>query len=76
MVSLFAPGAPGDVRLFKVVLASGETLTGTATRVARYDVPVFDRLWNGNIVRVGLGDHRLIGLMNDWRPEDNSFDSA
>lgn len=73
-VSLFAPGAPGAVRAFTVVLDSGETLTGTATRVARYDVPVFDRLWNGNIVRVELGDHRLIGMMNDWRPEDNSFD--
>lgn len=75
-VSLFAPGAPGAVRSFRVVLGSGETLRGTATRVARYDVPVFDRLWNGNIVRVELGDHRLIGMMNDWRPEENSFDLA
>lgn len=72
-VSRFEPGAPAAVRPFRVILADGETLTGTATRVARYDVPVFDRLWNGNIVRVELGDLRLIGMMNDWRPEANSF---
>ena len=73
-VRIFAPGAPGVVRPFRVTLEDGEILNGTATRVARYDVPVFDRLWNGNIVRVELGSLRLIGMMNDWRPEDNSFD--
>ncbi|MEX2129987.1 MAG: hypothetical protein WD772_00760 [Pseudohongiellaceae bacterium] len=75
-VSRFEPGEPGVVRPFRVILEDGEILTGAATRVAHYNVPVFDRLWNGNIVRVELGSHRLIGMMNDWRPEDNSFEFA
>jgi hypothetical protein len=73
-VTSFAPAPPAAERHFSVVLDDGETLDGVARRVAHYDVPVFDRFWNGNIVRVELGRNQLIGMMNDWRPEGHEFD--
>lgn len=75
-VTQFTPAPPGAARRFSVVLEDGATLDGIARRVARYDVPVFDRMWNGNVVRMELAGRELIGMMNDWRSEDAAFDVA
>lgn len=66
----FRPEPPAHQRAFSALLDDGRLLNGVASRVAAYEVPVFDRVWRGNIVRVDLDGRRLVGMLNDWRPED------
>lgn len=66
----FRPDPPAHERAFSVLLDDGRLLKGVASRVAAYEVPVFNRVWRGNIVRVDLDGRRLVGMLNDWRPED------
>jgi hypothetical protein len=72
-VTDFRPAAPGAERTFELVLADGALIQGRATRVARYDVPIFGRMWNGAIVRAEVAGRPMIGMVNDWRPEDRTF---
>lgn len=72
-VTEFRPTAPASVRPFSATLSDGALIRGVATRVAAYDVPVYDRMWNGNIVRVELDGRTLVGMLNDWRPEGQVF---
>ena len=48
-------------------------MKGRVARVASYDVPIFGRMWNGAIVRAEVDGRSLIGMFNDWRPEDSTF---
>ena len=66
----FRPGPPARDRAFSALLDDGRLLKGVASRVAAYEVPVFGRVWRGNIVRVDLDGRRLVGMLNDWRTED------
>jgi hypothetical protein len=72
-VTDFQPTSPDAARRFAAILDDGRRVTGLATRVARYDVPVYDRVWNGNIVRVELDGRPLVGMLNDWRPDAQAF---
>ncbi|MBU6318979.1 MAG: hypothetical protein KGS00_04940 [Alphaproteobacteria bacterium] len=72
-VTDFRPTAPGRERLFDLRLENGRVLTGRASRVAAYDVPIFGRMWNGAIVRAVIEGRSMLGMLNDWRPEDNTF---
>lgn len=75
-VTDFQPAAPAAARRFSAALDNGEVVRGLATRIAAYDVPVYDRMWNGNIVRVELQGRTLVGMLNDWRPEAQVFAAA
>lgn len=75
-VTDFQPAAPAAARRFSAALDDGEVVRGLATRIAAYDVPVYDRMWNGNIVRVELQGRTLVGMLNDWRPEAQVFAAA
>ena len=68
-VEEFRPTPPAAVRPFSALLKDGQVVRGVATRVAAYDVPVYDRMWNGNVVRIELAGRPLVGMLNDWRPE-------
>ncbi|MCW5759110.1 MAG: hypothetical protein KIS90_05025 [Phenylobacterium sp.] len=72
-VTDFRPDPPDVARRFAATLDNGQVVKGLAMRVASYDVPVFDRVWNGNIVRVDLDGRRLVGMLNDWRPDAQIF---
>ena len=72
-VTDFRPTAPGRERVFDGRLQDGRVLKGRVARVASYDVPIFGRMWNGAIVRAEVDGRSLIGMFNDWRPEDSTF---
>lgn len=69
----FQPSHPDRERHFTTLLDDGRMLQGSASRVVAYEVPVFDRTWNGNIVRVNLDGKPMVGMLNDWRPQDQTF---
>ncbi len=69
----FRPARPDRERPFTALLDDDQILQGSAKRMAAYDVPVFDRVWRGNIVKVELGNRSMVGMLNDWRPEDQVF---
>lgn len=64
---------PSARRLFQLRLADGARIEGVARTVAAYRVPVFGRFWSGNIVRADFAGHAMVGMLNDWRPEDQAF---
>jgi hypothetical protein len=72
----FRPARPDRERRFSALLDDGRTLHGLASRVAAYDVPVFDRVWNGNVVKVDVDGRQMVGMLNDWRPQDQAFATA
>jgi len=44
--------------------------------IARYEVPVFGRKWQGSFVR-GLVDGReVVGVMNDWTTPPDIYTAA
>jgi len=60
-------------RRFRATLDDGTQIDGIAHAVADIDVPVFDRVWNGHIVRAEAAGHRMVGMINDWKPEDQHY---
>ncbi|MEY3259339.1 MAG: hypothetical protein RIT46_168 [Pseudomonadota bacterium] len=73
-VTDFQPSHPDRERHFTALLDDGKWVQGVASRVAAYDVPVFGRVWNGNIVRANVGGRPMVGMLNDWRPQDQVFE--
>lgn len=63
----------GPQRRFGAVFEDGASLMGTAQAVANFDVPVFNELWRGHIVRAELDGHRMVGMINDWRPDARAY---
>lgn len=53
-------------RAFSVLLADGGRVTGKATTVHKYRVPIFAKMWRGHIVSANVAGHRLVGMINDW----------
>lgn len=65
--------APGADRRFRLRLADGADVQGVAHTIAAYRTPVFGRFWSGNIVRAVLGEEHMVGMLNDWRPDEHIF---
>jgi len=61
------------VRKFAARLEGGGTITGQAETVRGYNVPVLGRLWRGRIVRAQVEGQRMVGMINDWRPEEQIY---
>jgi hypothetical protein len=60
-------------RRFVAVLKDGTRVEGSAETVQHYDVPIFGRRWQGRIVRAEAGGHRMVGMINDWKPEEQPY---
>ena len=60
-------------RAFAAVLDNGEQITGTAATIYKYRIPVFSRFWHGHVVAANVAGHRMVGMINDWRSEDQSY---
>lgn len=60
-------------RRFRALLADGETIDGVAETKFAYRVPIFDKLWNGAIVRAKIGAHDTVGMINDWKPAEQPY---
>ena len=60
-------------RKFAVVLSDGKRIEGLARTTRSLDVPVFDRMWHGHIVSAEAGGYHMVGMINDWKPEDQKY---
>ena len=60
-------------RAFAATLDNGRTIAGTAETVYNYRVPVFSQMWHGRIVRATVDGHSLVGMINDWRGDEQEF---
>jgi hypothetical protein len=69
----FAVAARGEARRFEIEPRGAAPLAGMAKRAFAFEVPIFGRRWQGSIVRAALGPHTLVGMINDWRPEDQVY---
>ena len=48
-------------------------MEGSAETVQRYEVPIYGRRWYGRIVRAEAGGHRMVGMINDWKPDEQPY---
>jgi hypothetical protein len=60
-------------RRFIADLAGGRQVRGEAETVHRYSVPIFGRQWQGRIVRARADGHPMVGMINDWRGEEQPY---
>jgi hypothetical protein len=60
-------------RAFAAVLNDGRRIAGIAETVYNYQVPIFSQMWQGRIVRAVVDGHSLVGMINDWRGDEQQF---
>ena len=60
-------------RRFVAVLKDGSRIEGSAETVHRYEAPIFGRRWYGRIVRAEAAGHRMVGMINDWKPDEQPY---
>lgn len=72
-IDQFQIEASAPRRRFIANLAGGRQVSGVADTVHRYRVPIFGRQWQGHIVRAEAGGRRMIGMINDWRGEEQPY---
>jgi hypothetical protein len=60
-------------RRFIARLKDGRSVEGSAETVVSYQVPIFGRLWGGNVVRAEVSGHPMIGMINDWKPKEQPY---
>lgn len=57
---------PGDTRRVTWKLADGKSIPGRLQALARYEIPVYDRKWQGSFVKGDGPGREVAGVMNDW----------
>jgi hypothetical protein len=72
-ITEFAVAPWSEQRRFAATLADGRKLDGVARTVHHYRVPVFGQQWQGHVVAAEIGGERLVGMINDWRPEKQIY---
>lgn len=60
-------------RRFTAVLAGGARVPGVAETVHSYTVPIFGRQWSGRIVRAEANGHAMVGMINDWKADEQVY---
>jgi hypothetical protein len=63
-------------RRFVAVLKDGRRVEGSAETVQRYEVPIFGRRWYGRVVRADVGGRPMVGMINDWKPDEQPYGLA
>ena len=63
-------------RRFVAVLKDGRRVEGSAETLQRYSVPIYGRQWYGRVVRADVGGHAMVGMINDWKPEQQPYGLA
>lgn len=57
---------PGPVRAATWRMKDGPALPGRLRALVRYEIPIFDRRWNGSFVKGACNGRPIVGAMNDW----------
>lgn len=45
---------------------SGGAMPGRLTALVRYQIPIYDRTWNGSFVKGDVDGRPVVGVLNDW----------
>lgn len=67
---------PGDVRNVTWRFRDRASVTGRLEALVRYEIPVFDRRWQGSFVRGAGPGRRVVGVMNDWLADPDIYAAA
>ena len=57
----------------QLLASDGRRLEGSAETVVSYQVPIFGRMWGGNVVRAEVAGHPMIGMINDWKSKEQPY---
>jgi hypothetical protein len=72
-VETYAIVKPAPSRRFTAVLADGSRVEGVAHTAISYQIPVYDQIWLGTMVSGVVDGRKMVGTINDWRPQDQSY---
>jgi hypothetical protein len=72
-VTRFAISRPAPDRRFAAVLADHARVTGEAHAAVTYEIPIYGQAWRGTMVSGVVEGRRLIGTINDWRPQNQHY---
>jgi len=67
---------PGPTRAVAWKMKDSRVLPGRLTALVRYEIPIFDRRWNGSFVRGDCDGRPVVGAMNDWIAEPDIYGAA
>ena len=67
---------PGAKRRASWRMTSGHNLSGDLTSLVRYEVPIYDRQWQGSFVRGTVEGRSVVGVTNDWTTETDIYGAA
>lgn len=67
---------PGDERTVSWKLKDGPALPGRLTALVRYEIPIFERRWNGSFVQGTCAGRPIVGAINDWLLEPDIYAAA
>jgi hypothetical protein len=67
---------PGPERRVAWKLKDGKVIPGRLRALVRYEVPVYNRRWQGSFVRGDGPDREVVGVMNDWISEPDIYAAA
>jgi hypothetical protein len=57
---------PGDHRSVRYRFRSGRVMPGRLDALVRYEIPIYDRVWNGSFVKGEVDGRPVAGVANDW----------
>jgi hypothetical protein len=72
-IDRFKIEAWAPTRRFIAVMKDGSEVNGSAETLHSYEVPIFGRRWFGRVVRAEVGERRLVGMINDWKPDEQPY---
>jgi hypothetical protein len=69
----FSVSKPGRERILRAVLPDGTRVDGVARAGVNFTIPVYIRVWHGTMVAAEVDGRKLVGMLNDWRPENQGY---
>lgn len=57
-------------------LRDGRVLPGRLQALVRYEIPIYDRVWQGSFVRGDCDGRPVVGAMNDWPGPPDIYGAA
>lgn len=67
---------PGDVRRVTWKHKEGGADSGRLKALVRYEIPVYDRKWQGSFVQGEGPGREVVGVMNDWISDPDIYAAA
>jgi hypothetical protein len=67
---------PGARRSVDYRFAGGRRMTGELESLARFTVPIYERAWNGCIVKGVVDGRPVVGMANDWTTQPDIYAAA